>query len=166
MHGGSISVHSDGPGKGSEFRVRLPHLSDSLQEQRNHAPEAASIDGKRRILIVDDNEAAAEMLGILLESSGHDVRTVYSGEEALKVADGFRPELALVDLGMPGMNGYETAQRLRSNGMDLTLVAVTGWGQDEDRRRSKEAGVDGHLVKPLSREDIQDVLSKLERNPA
>ena len=67
---------------------------------------------------------------------------------------------------MPGMNGYETAQRLRSNGMDLTLVAVTGWGQDEDRRRSKEAGFDGHLVKPLSREDIQDVLSKLERNPA
>ncbi len=159
MHGGRISVESKGLGQGAEFRIRLP-LPRSPGGQ--NAAAAAAIDGSRRVLVVDDNTAAADMLSALLQLAGHDVRTAHSGAEALDLCSGFRPELALLDLGMPGMNGYETARQLRRRAGDaIMIVAVTGWGHDEDRQRSKEAGFDAHLVKPLRLPDLQKLLKDL-----
>jgi PAS domain S-box-containing protein len=165
MHGGSVSVQSQGSGQGSEFRIRLP-LPTDLTRPGAPAAAAAAIEGTRRVLVVDDNKAAAEMLSTLLLMSGHDVRTAHSGIEALDIAGTFQPELALLDLGMPGMNGYETAVRLRSSaGAGLMLVAVTGWGHAEDRRRSREAGFDAHLVKPLRTSDLQKLFAGLKDLP-
>lgn len=159
MHGGRISVESKGLGQGAAFRIRLPLPTGP---SGHSAPVVAAIDGSRRVLVVDDNIAAADMLSTLLQLAGHDVRTAHSGAEALDLVNGFRPELALLDLGMPGMNGYETARRLRNRAGDgIMIVAVTGWGHDEDRQRSKEAGFDAHLVKPLRLPDLQKLLKDL-----
>lgn len=159
LHGGRISVESNGAGQGAEFRIRLPLPTGPGVPD---APVTAMIEGSRRVLVVDDNEAAAEMLSTLLQLSGHDVRTAHSGAEALDIYSDFQPELALLDLGMPGMNGYETAEQLRRlAGSRIVIVAVTGWGHDDDRRRSKEAGFDAHLVKPLRLPDLQKLLKDL-----
>lgn len=159
LHDGRITVESKGLGHGATFRIRLPLPSGPGAQE---APAVAAIEGSRRVLVVDDNVAAAEMLSTLLELSGHDVRTAHSGADALDLLEGFRPELALLDLGMPGMNGYDTAKQLRLRaGDDIMLVAVTGWGHDDDRKRSKEAGFDAHLVKPLRLPDLQQLLKDL-----
>ena len=159
LHGGGISVESKGLGQGAEFRIRLPLPTGPGGQS---APAVAAIEGSRRVLVVDDNRAAAEMLSTLLQLAGHDVRTAHSGAEALDLFSDFQPELALLDIGMPGMNGYETARRLRLRaGAGIMLVAVTGWGHDEDRRRSKEAGFDAHLVKPLRLPNLQELLNDL-----
>ena len=116
----------------------------------------------KRVLVVDDNADSAESLSLLLELLGYEVRTAHDGEQALEEADRFRPDLVLMDIGMPRMDGYEAARRLRQAAWaaDVRLVALTGWGQDEDRRRSEEAGFDDHLIKPVDPTALQTILGK------
>jgi CheY-like chemotaxis protein len=114
----------------------------------------------RRILVVDDNRDSAESLALLLELQGHEARTAFEGAEALDIARTFHPEVVLLDIGLPGMDGYEVARRLREEGEDSRLVALTGYGLEEDRRRSLEAGFDDHLVKPVSLEELSRILAR------
>jgi two-component system CheB/CheR fusion protein len=164
MHGGTVSAHSDGPGKGTELVVHLPILSEKSNsepigtaDQESQPPGATR---KRRIVVVDDNVDAAESLALLLRLEGHDVRVAHDGPAALAAVDAHRPDIVLLDIGMPVMNGYEVAQRLRQQpGLEqLVLVAMTGWGQEEDRRRTKEAGFDHHLVKPAEPDVLNELL--------
>jgi len=165
-HGGSITAHSQGPGTGSEFVVRLPVHSVSPADGRDAPPPArtdpAGVWPRRRILIVDDNAVAADGLGKLLTLVyGQEVRVVYDGWTALDVAGSFQPELVLLDLGMSIMDGYEVARQLRDRPecAGARLVAVTGWGQEEDRRRSREMGFDLHLIKPVNTNTLQRLLA-------
>ena len=156
LHGGTIEARSDGPGRGSEFRVRLPaHLARPVDTspQARAAPVAARL----KILVVDDNRDAAASLSMLLQLLGHDVRVAYDGEHAVQVASDFRPQMALLDLGMPNVSGYDACRRIRDQpwGRAMTVIAVTGWGQEEDRRKSEAAGFDNHLVKPVSPETLE-----------
>ena len=160
MHGGSIVASSAGPNRGSEFIVRLPARADTAEsevdEDANQSLEPSLV---RRILVVDDNKDSAESLAMLLRTEGHEVFVASDGPTALEAAPDFRPDVMISDIGMPGMDGYELGRRLKAlPGMeDVVLVALTGWGQESDRRNSREAGFDQHLVKPVK----FDVLSKL-----
>jgi signal transduction histidine kinase/CheY-like chemotaxis protein len=158
MHGGDVEARSAGPGQGSEFRLRLPRSTPPVQAP---AITPAAPVAPRRILVVDDNRDAADLLGRLMRLNGHDVLIAYSGEDALHGALDFKPEIGLLDIGMPQMDGYELAARLRSEPglQNLFLVAITGWGQEEDRRRTLSAGFDAHLTKPASREAIMALLA-------
>jgi CheY-like chemotaxis protein len=153
MHGGRVTAHSAGTGKGAEIQVHLP-LYDAIPAVATPQPpvsDPASHLPSRRILVVDDNKDAAETLALMLKLQGHDVKTAHDGIEALNVAPGFAPHVILLDLGMPKLNGFETANRVRGQpwGRNIALVAVTGWGQPKDRQRTVEAGFDAHLVKPV-----------------
>lgn len=163
MHGGSIEAHSKGHDAGSEFVVRLPVLSQRPREPTpgGNGPRAKVL-SEWRILVVDDNKDSADSMGMLLQIKGNDIRTAHDGLEALAVAEAFRPELVLLDIGLPKLNGYEVAQRIRQQpwGRDVTLVALTGWGQEEDRRRSREAGFDFHLVKPADLGALEHLLER------
>jgi PAS domain S-box-containing protein len=160
LHGGRVEAHSEGPGRGSAFIVRLP-LDLAPTAAAGPAMLAKAPGTARRILVVDDNQDAADSLGLLLETLGAAVRVVYDGPSALETVASFQPEVMLLDLGMPRMDGYETARRLRESpaGQDLLLIALTGWGQDEDRRRTKAAGFDHHLVKPVDFDSLQALLA-------
>ena len=152
LHGGTIGVASDGIDHGSEFKVTLP-LSLSAERIENGAPDGSPsppVSG-RKVLVVDDNVDSADMTALLLENIGYEVRTAYAGNAALDQADAFRPDIVLLDLGLPDLNGYEVARRIRTLpwGGDVVLVAISGWGRDEDRRRSTAAGFDRHLTKPV-----------------
>jgi signal transduction histidine kinase len=164
MHAGSIAAHSEGKGRGSRFVIRLPlctELSQPVAEGPPRAREVPSV--RRRILVVDDNPDALHSLAALLRLAGHEVSCADSGERALEVAAESHPEVMLLDLGMPQPDGYEVARRVRLQpwGKQLVLIAVTGWGQDSDRRRSGEAGFDGHLVKPVGLEMLKQLLAEL-----
>ena len=160
MHGGTIAVHSGGLGEGSEFVVRLP----CVESPEDSSPAAASIRPAgltaRRILVVDDNRDSAHMLAMLLRLKGNTLRTAHDGLEALDTAETFLPDLVLLDIGLPELNGYEVARRIRQRpwGKDMILVAVTGWGQEEDKRRSREAGFNFHVVKPLDIAGLEKLL--------
>jgi signal transduction histidine kinase len=165
LHGGSIQVASEGPGRGSEFCLRLPALAS---ENASHpgtdtarAPSPGPVSSVRRVLVVDDNRDGAESLAMLLRLWGHEVRVAYDGPSALRLAEAERPEVVLLDIGLPGMDGYQVARRLRerSGGARQLLVALTGYGQGEDRRRSQQAGFDHHLVKPLDPDELQRLLT-------
>ena len=159
MHGGTVDVRSDGIGRGSEFTVRLPILSDtSIRLSQPAVSQPAPVVG-RRILIVDDSEDGAESLAMLLQFSGHETHKAYDGVEAIEAAERLRPDAVLLDIGLPKLNGYEVCSRIRQEpwGKSLMLVALTGWGQEEDRHRSREVGFDAHLVKPVD----HDVLLRL-----
>jgi CheY-like chemotaxis protein/anti-sigma regulatory factor (Ser/Thr protein kinase) len=159
QHGGTVAAQSDGPGTGTAFTVRLP-LAAAASESGPPRPPIKSGSAPRRILVVDDNRDSADMLSVVLGLAGHDVLTAYDGAGALEKAAAFNPNVVLMDIGMPGLNGYEVARRLRErHGNALRLVALTGWGQDADRRRSREAGFDAHLVKPVDLERIDDLLA-------
>jgi two-component system CheB/CheR fusion protein len=163
MHGGSVSATSDGPGKGSEFTVRLPALeAPVLARQPNAAPapSAARRRSLQRILVVDDNPDAADTLAEALRLEGHEVRVALDGPGALAIAPGFRPHSALLDIGLPVMDGYELAGKLRNHPAlaGIRLIAVSGYGQPTDRRRSLDAGFAEHLVKPVELEAILDAL--------
>jgi PAS domain S-box-containing protein len=169
LHGGTITATSAGPGRGSEFVVRLPALpaTDSLRESAAGGPSPPPGNNaipSRRILVVDDNVDAARSLATLLRLLGHAVRTAHDGAAALEAAGAERPELVFLDIGLPGMDGYEVARRLRQEpGLRRTrLVALTGYGQEEDRRRSEQAGFDRHVVKPVDLAVLKALLADLE----
>jgi len=164
MHGGTVAAYSEGPDRGSELVVRLPVLREPPKEQQAPEPAAAGSTPGRRVLVVDDNQDAAVSLAMLLELTGHEVRTAFDGLKAVEVAGEFLPDVVLMDLGMPKLNGYEAATRIREQmwGERMVLVAVTGWGQEDDRRRTAEAGFDGHLVKPVDHRAFVDLLSSLD----
>jgi signal transduction histidine kinase/ActR/RegA family two-component response regulator len=170
LHGGSIVARSAGPDQGSEFHISLPGV---VSEAASAGQRAASAEPLRvppqRILVVDDSKDAAESLALLLQLQGHQVRTANSGGEALPVAETLQPNVVFLDIGLPGMDGYEVARRMRGqpSGGRMLLVAVTGYGQDEDRRRSREAGFDHHLVKPADLAAVERILADvpLARSP-
>lgn len=177
MHEGSLEVTSSGPGQGSEFIVRLalaptvsPLMPQPVREKGRvrfskeameaHAREAGPIS----VLVVDDNEAAAQMLGTLLTHNKHQVSVAHTGYAAIEEAQKSRPQVALLDIGLPDIDGYEVGRRLRAQfGFDISLVALTGYGQEEDKQKAKEAGFDDHLVKPVSIVDVERVLAKLKK---
>jgi PAS domain S-box-containing protein len=164
MHGGSVEAHSDGLNQGSEFIVRLPAVVGLLSEPPSKDGSGRPAGAKRRILVVDDNENAAKVLGMLLTALGNDVRTAFDGFTAIELAESFLPEIILLDIGMPKLNGYETARRIREQpwGKNMVLAALTGWGQEEDKRRTREAGFDHHFVKPLEPATLQKLLAEYE----
>ncbi len=164
MHGGSVEVLSGGAGKGSEFSVRLPIQvgvvgNEVLQGNPTVTP-------KLRILVVDDNKDAAAMLKMIVKMLGNEVRTAHDGQQAIEIAADFLPDVVLMDLGMPRMDGYEAASNLRKQawGKQMLLVALTGWGQDEDRDRTSKAGFDHHLVKPAEPEVLRQLLANYQAN--
>lgn len=166
LHGGTISARSAGTGRGSEFELRLPLASDAERGETPSAPRSARIQTHEhtgaRILIVDDNREAARTLGLLLQMEGYEVRCIYDGETGVAIAGDFTPHAVLLDLGMPYPDGYEVARRIRNleNCSSTLLIAMTGYGRSDDFRRTKEAGFDAHLVKPVSVRAIVDVLSR------
>jgi PAS domain S-box-containing protein len=164
MHGGTVEVASPGLGQGTEFVVRIPALA--VTEQIAAAPAPAESSGsaaRRRVLIADDNADAAESLSVLLTMYGHDTRVAHDGESALRAAEEFHPDVVFLDIGMPNLDGHETARRMRAQpwGKSLIIVALTGWGQAEDRRRSKEAGFDHHLVKPADPDMVSKMIASI-----
>jgi signal transduction histidine kinase/ActR/RegA family two-component response regulator len=166
MHGGSIAAASDGPGLGSRFIVRLPVVVGIAPEAQHEAKrEAPAATPHRRILVADDRHDVAESLALMLRSMGHEVRTAYDGQQALDLAAAWRPDAIVLDIGMPKLNGYAVAEQIRQQdwGRDTILVAVTGWGQDEDKRKSKDAGFDYHLVKPVEPSALEALLSRLQQ---
>jgi PAS domain S-box-containing protein len=165
MHGGRVEAHSEGPGKGSAFTVCLPlprEVTAFEAPRPGGGPQATARPG-RRVLVADDNRDAADSLAILLRLQGHEVYAAHDGREAVEAAGWFRPELAFLDIGMPRLNGLEAARSIRGQpwGREMVLVAVTGWGQEEDRRRAAEAGFDRHLTKPVDPAALQELLARL-----
>jgi CheY-like chemotaxis protein len=155
LQDGSVSARSDGPGRGATFILRLPLATQALQP----APDADAVTTPLRILIVDDNVDAADALAMILQLEGHETRAAYSAEFALAELPAFLPHVALLDIGLPGMTGYELAQRMReASGSSLRLIAVSGYGQAQDRALSRAAGFDAHLVKPVLIDDLAPLL--------
>ena len=166
MHGGTVTAESAGPGKGSTFTVRLPVYEDlpksAAEGLAQEVPRASG--PRRRILVVDDNKDSAMSLAIVLKLMGNDVRTAYDGVEAVETAEAFRPQVILMDMGMPRLNGYEATRRIREQpwGPAVTIIALTGWGQEGDKARSQGAGCDGHLVKPVEAATLDKLLAQLK----
>ena len=173
LHGGSVEAKSAGDGAGSEFVVRLPCAPTHLGSIDIHSGDGASSSSQFKVLVADDNEDAAESLVEMLRMTGNTVRLAGDGQEAVDMAAVFQPQVIVLDIGMPKLNGYEACRRIREEpwGKSATLVALTGWGQDEDKRRSKEAGFDLHLIKPLDLAVLERLLVSLQQeisrsNPA
>ena len=160
LHGGTIEATSEGLGKGSEFIVRLPHGVISAPVPHETAAASTALARHRRILIADDNHDAADSLAVLLQMQGHEVTVVRNGREALTTINAVRPEIALLDIGMPELDGYEVARQVRQNtlGRAVTLIAVTGWGQDRDKARALGAGFNHHLTKPIEPTQLLDLI--------
>lgn len=163
MHGGSVEARSEGLGKGSEFVMRLPLMLDAPKAHERPdltvKPQAAG----HRILVVDDDQDTADSLAMLLQVTGNETYTAYDGEDAVIAVEKFKPEVVLLDLGLPKLNGYDACRRIRQQawGKDIVLVALTGWGREEDRRRSKDAGFDEHMVKPVELAAVKKLLASL-----
>jgi PAS domain S-box-containing protein len=169
LHGGSVEARSEGPGRGSKFTVRLPTgapLTQCLDVETE--TECPSPGVGLKILVVDDNRDAADTCAMLLEASGHHVQTAYTGRQALELARTFHPHALLLDIGLPDIDGYKVARQVRATpwGRSAVLVAVTGWGQEQDRLRAVEAGFDQHLVKPISAEMVESLLQSFLKRPA
>ncbi len=161
MHGGKVAAYS-ALGQGSEFVVRLPVVLTAEPQPPSPPTEKAKPTGPSlRVLVVDDNVDTAESLEMLLRESGHDVRTAHDGPAALEAARDYRPNVVLLDIGLPELDGYEVAKRMRQQPVlqNVVLVAMTGYGQESDRQRSREAGFDHHLVKPADFEQLQEILA-------
>jgi signal transduction histidine kinase/CheY-like chemotaxis protein len=166
MHGGTVAATSEGPGRGSEFVVRLPLMEPAHEAEasRSQDPGGARCQAStRRVLIVDDNEDGADLLDVALQTMGHTTRVAHDGPEALEAARDFHPDVALIDIGLPVMDGYEVARRLRAmfDGACPKLVAVTGYGQESDRQRAREAGFDRHLVKPVELSRLAELIAPI-----
>ena len=167
MHGGSIEARSDGEGQGSEFIVRLPILNRPVVAEESSSRLASDPQAQRRVLIVDDNLDSAESLAMLLEITGNKTYMAHDGLEALEQIEKYRPEVVLLDIGLPRVDGHEVCRRVREKswGKDIVVIALTGWGQDDDRRKSEEAGFNGHLVKPVDYDKLLELLAALTTNP-
>ena len=166
MHSGTVEAHSAGLGQGSEFTVRLPLMVEApttLPAQPT-VSETTAI-APRRILVVDDNQDSATSLAMLLKLTGNETHTAFDGLEAMEAAATFRPDVVLLDIGLPKLNGYETARKIREQpwGKDVVLVALTGWGQDEDLQKSKAAGFNDHFIKPVNHEALMKLLAENPR---
>jgi CheY-like chemotaxis protein len=161
MHGGSVEASSAGVGQGSEFLVRLPILLETLKPVTQ--PPIPIPTSAHRILVVDDNQDSARSLAMLLKITGHETHTAHDGLEAFEAAEKLRPNIVLLDIGLPKLNGHEVCRRIRQQpwGTDMVLIALTGWGQDDDRRKSIDAGFDAHLVKPVEYSDLMNLLTGL-----
>jgi signal transduction histidine kinase/ActR/RegA family two-component response regulator len=169
LHGGTIEATSAGAGKGSEFTVRLPIIASVADAADAHARERSSRTlTQRRIVVVDDLADAADSLAAMLRMMGHDTRTAYDGVEAVQAVAAFKPHVVFLDIGLPKMNGYDAAQSIRAqpDGKQVVLVAVTGWGQERDRRRAAEAGFDHHLTKPVDPQTVDALIASLDRTRA
>jgi CheY-like chemotaxis protein len=167
LHAGTVSVHSEGLGRGSTFTIRLPAavpIAPPASAEQGASLTAAKPERRLRVLIVDDNADAVEMLAELLETLGYEVRYALDGPSALELVRDYYPDIALLDLGLPVMDGYELARRLREQPAlaEIRLIAATGYGQESDRARSSQAGFDLHFVKPL---DLKQLLKALENTP-
>jgi PAS domain S-box-containing protein len=165
MHEGVVEARSEGVNKGSEFIVTLPVSTRAVVNEEPPRAVVAEPGGKpRRILVVDDNRDAAESLSMLLHARGHDVQVAYDGLEAVGAAIAFNPDVVLLDIGLPKLHGYDAARRIRdAKGENVLLIAITGWGQDEDRRRSRNAGFDHHLTKPVDPEAIARLIDEVSQ---
>jgi CheY-like chemotaxis protein len=167
MHGGSVSATSPGPGQGSEFVVRLPvQQSPPVAAPAKPGMRAPAAAQRLRVLVVDDNSDTADTLAALLKLEGHLVRLAHDGPTALATADNFHPDAVVLDRGLPGMDGFEVARRLRdrNGGPKPLLVAVSGYGRDEDRQRARQAGFDHHLVKPAEIGALTSLLTATSAN--
>jgi CheY-like chemotaxis protein len=164
MHSGTLAGASEGASKGAEFTLRLPLAEAGDQSAAASTAQGAAVP-QRRILVVDDNRDAADSLAMILKLLGADVQVAHDGQEALAAYDRYHPGVVLLDIGMPGMDGYEVARqlRVRMNGERAALVALTGWGQEQDRQRSQEAGFDHHLVKPAEIAALEALLRRIEQ---
>jgi signal transduction histidine kinase/ActR/RegA family two-component response regulator len=163
MHHGTVTAHSEGAGKGSTFTVRLPAASRNVVEVSNDTVNAAPGGGARRVLVVDDNEDAGELLGFMLEQEGFEAVIVSDGPAAIRAATSIAPSVVILDIGLPGMSGYEVAAKLRESAQfsDTAIIALSGWGSPEDKRRAMDAGFDLHLTKPVFVEDLRRALGAL-----
>jgi PAS domain S-box-containing protein len=163
MHGGSVEARSDGEGKGSEFVVRLPVLPPATAEAGPEPAAAAEASHTRRILVVDDNKDSAQSLAMLLKIAGNETFTAHDGNEAMAAAERHRPQVVLLDIGLPMLSGHDVCRRIREKawGKHVVLIAVTGWGQDDDRRKAQDAGFDHHLVKPVDHAALLQLLGSL-----
>jgi PAS domain S-box-containing protein len=163
MHGGTVEAASPGPGQGSSFTVTLPTLAEGAEEVAAAEAAAAVPRQARRVLVVDDNVDAATSMAAMLELLGNEAHTAHDGVEAVRLAASVRPHVVLMDIGMPRLDGYAATRAIRSEpwGRDVAIVALTGWGQEADRTRSREAGCDAHLVKPVTLDSLQQVLAEL-----
>jgi CheY-like chemotaxis protein len=163
LHGGTAVAHSAGPGTGSEFEITLPCVPAAAPtaDVRADTPPRVAHSGARRVLVVDDNHDAAALLAEVIAQLGHQVATAHDGPSALRVATEFLPQLAILDIGLPAMDGYELAERLRAEpwAKDLTLIALTGYGQQSARARSTQAGFTAHLVKPIDLQALEKLLA-------
>mgnify|MGYP003648639937 CR=1 FL=1 len=165
LHGGQIKVKSEGEGQGTSFIVELPILADTETENKESTPlQHNSSQTGHRILVVDDNDAAAKMLSMLVQTFASEVRVAFDGLEAIEIAAEFRPDVILTDIGMPRMNGYEAAKKIREHswGKDIVLVALTGWGQDSDKKQSEQAGFNHHLTKPADIKELRELFSSIQ----
>lgn len=161
LHGGTVTAHSDGVGQGSEFTIMLPGIPAPTKPPSVVAPVAAAQERRSKILIIDDNEDIARALAKMLQLSGHDVYTAHEGGEAIKEALAVRPEIVLLDVGLPGMDGFQVAERLREEGMrNSVIIGISGYGQEEDHLRAREAGFDHHLVKPFDYDALMTLIGQ------
>jgi CheY-like chemotaxis protein/anti-sigma regulatory factor (Ser/Thr protein kinase) len=164
MHGGTVEVQSAGLGQGSEFVVRLPIVIETSKPSLSEPTTGeATTTTSRRILVVDDNRVSAVSLAKLLQMTGNETCTAHDGVAAVEAAATFQPEVVLLDIGLPKLNGYEAARKIRDQswGKSMVLIAVTGWGQDEDRQKSRDAGFNGHIVKPVDHAELMNLLASL-----
>jgi PAS domain S-box-containing protein len=163
MHGGSIEARSAGEGQGSEFIVRLPVLNRPAVAPSSGTDVESESQPQRRVLVVDDNRDSADSLAMLMEITGNKAYLAHDGVEAVEAIEKHRPEVVLLDIGLPGLDGHEVCRRVREQpwGKDIVMIALTGWGQEDDRRRSEEAGFNGHLVKPVDYDKLLELLASL-----
>jgi CheY-like chemotaxis protein len=160
MQGGEVRASSPGAGQGATFQISLPTIAAPLVRQ---PAKTESISPSMRVLIVDDNVDAADSLAMLLSLDGHSVQAVYSGLAAIETAPSFHPDLVFLDIGLPSMDGYEVARRLRAEGFDSTLVALTGYGQKDDIERALNSGFNAHIAKPVEFSKVDEILRTSRR---
>ena len=162
LHGGTVTVRSEGLGKGSEFVIRLPIVTDEAPRRMRSMEQPIKAGPKRRVLVVDDNRDNADSLAALLQISGHETQVAMDGEAAIGAAAEYEPDVILLDIGLPKVNGYDACRRIRErpSGKRAMIYALTGWGQEEDRRRSRDAGFDGHFVKPVDHRELLEALTR------
>jgi CheY-like chemotaxis protein len=163
LHGGHVEARSEGLDKGSEFIVRLPTIAEPAEPAEPGPAAPVALLSGHRVLVVDDNVDAADSLAVVLKLAGNEVHTRYDGIEAVSAAAELQPDVVLLDIGMPGLDGYEACRRIRGQdrGSSRVVIALTGWGQVEDRMRSDEAGFDAHVVKPVRPETLMDLIARL-----